>query len=55
MRITELTATRLALLLIAALAAGCTTLRSAHQGTHSVKDEAQLYAEIEGAGDRSIV
>jgi len=55
MRITGLTATRLALLLIAALAAGCTTLRSAHQGTHPVKDEALLYAEIEGAGDRTIV
>lgn len=55
MRITGLTATRLALLLIAALAAGCTTLRSAHQGTHSVKDEAQLHAEIESAGDRTIV
>lgn len=55
MRITELTATRLALLLIAVLAAGCTTLRSAHQGTHPVKDEKQLYAEIEGAGERTIV
>lgn len=55
MRITGLTATRLALWLVVTLATGCTTFRSAHQWTHSVKDEPLLYAEIEGANDRNIV
>lgn len=55
MRFTRQTATRLALLAIVALASGCSTMRAGHQGAHPGKGEQQLYAEIEGAGDRTIV
>jgi pimeloyl-ACP methyl ester carboxylesterase len=55
MSITPPFTVRFALILVVALATGCTTIRSAHQGTHSIVGDDQLYTEITGAGDRTIV
>jgi len=55
MSITRPTTIRFALLLAAALAFGCTSLRSAHQGTHEMVGDEQLYTEVTGEGERTIV